>query len=611
MALKNRTRPLTYQKVKKKDETPICAFDFETRGLGGEFIIGAFATSDNIRNSFSNLNDCLHFILEHPKYRYLAHNASGYEFCYLYPVISEYFENNPDVELIPTLQGDSKVVQIRLVKGKQSIDLRDTLCLFGTSLSRVASAYCPDMPKGEPDWNEQHDNFDPSSHGWMSYLWRDCDIILVAYQKLRDMVWDTFECNIGVTAGRTAMNAFQTTIPPDTKYYRLSEYAEEFARKAYYGAAIFPGHTYGNWGETTSVDINGAYGFQMGIHEFPIGNAIRTLEYIPEYLGLYRVLVSVPKHLYTSLGFNPIPRKTKTGLIWEAGIFETYTTSVEIEWATRRGCTFEVLEGYIWLRAEKVFSEFITRCQQFELANNGAYKPAIKLLRNSCYGKFGTKGSHKELLFTHNGLPEEGCSPIINDRTGKEIDGLYTREQKTESPYIQPHWAAFITAYQRLYLFDFIELAYKNGASTVYCDTDSLKCSSSVISKLVADKLIPMGNLYGQFKIELQTNEFIMVAPKTYYMSDKEMKAKGMPYKTLSKEIYEETIQGKRSEKSFDAVKGLLEMVKTCDYHLPITRRRTITNINNSTAWQLADNGNIYPRGWLELDEEALYTNTS
>src|SRR6266702_3503283 len=609
LSSKQTTRKVPLQRVvtKKKDETKICAFDFETRGLGGEFIVGAFATSDNIRCVCYSLLDCLEFILRHPEYRFLAHNASGYEFCYLYPHIKRYFDSDEEVELIITLQGESKIVQIRIKRGKQTIDLRDTLCLFGTSLAKVATSYCPELPKlsGTIDFEREH--FAPTNEQHMSYLWRDCDIILLAYRKLADMVWKTFHCNLGVTAGRTAMNAYTSSIEEGKKYWRLNKYVEEFIRNAYYGAAVFPGHKFGNWGETTSVDINGAYAYQMGSNPYPVGTAIRTLSYVQGSLGVYRVLVSVPKSLYTTMGFNPIPCKSKNGLIWETGIFETYTTSIEIEWCRARGVTFEILDGYVWYKSEYVFKEFVDKCQEFELADAGAYKPAIKLLRNSCYGKFGTKTIHKELIFSHRGIPKFDCSPIINGKTGEQIDGLFTSTNASDSPYILPHWAAFITAYQRLYLFNFIEAAYKMGSQSVYCDTDSLKCESSVVSDLVDSNSIPLGNLYGQFKIELKTDNFIMIGPKTYYMSDKEMKAKGMPFRKLGKEMYEQAVKGNRTAQSFDAVRGLFEMVKTCNYSLPIIRSRTMSNIYNSAAWELASDSNIYPRGWWELDEEALY----
>src|SRR5712691_1303510 len=86
---------------------PLCAFDFETEGLGGRFIVGAFVPEDDERVLFYTLEDCFKYIVDHPVYRYLAHNASGYEFAYLYPLIHELFDNNPNVTIETTLQGTS------------------------------------------------------------------------------------------------------------------------------------------------------------------------------------------------------------------------------------------------------------------------------------------------------------------------------------------------------------------------------------------------------------------------------------------------------------------------------------------------------------------------
>lgn len=586
---------LTHRKDKKKDETPLCAMDFETRGLGGEFIVGAFVTDDGQRDLVYSLDDAFNYILQHPQYRYLAHNASGYEFAYLYSCIYQYFLNTPGVNIQPTLQGENRIVQFKITKhhitksgrkGKLELklDIRDTLCLFNTSLENVAKAWCPEIPKLEMDWNDEHDNFDPGNPAHVRYVFRDCEVVLVAYRRFVDLLWNLFGRNPGVTAGSVAMRAFESTIPEGVRYARNPEKKELFFRKAYYGGAVFPGHQIGDWGATTSIDINGAYGFHMGSKEFPTSTPAWTHRYIPNRTGIYHVLATVPKELFTTLGFNPLPYRTKNGLTWPSGTFDTHITHIEYEYAVKHGCTIQVLSGYVWEQDSPVFKTFIDTCQELEIANGGEYKPLIKLLRNSLYGKFGTKSTHTSILFSMDGFPETPCVPMLDSITGRDIEGVYVAQEQVDAYYILPEWAALITAYERIYLFEFIEMAYAYGASNVYCDTDSLKCNSSVINALLADDLLPIGNRYGEFKIEEHTEHFIVLASKTY-CSDTEQKAKGLPKRVLDHTIYGDALAGIRKERTFVSVINMIALMKNPNATLAIKRKRKITDIMNSEAW--------------------------
>src|SRR5579859_3291766 len=100
--------------AKKLEIPPICGFDFETDGLGGKFIIAAIWTSDNNRELFTSLGAFFDWVINHPQYRYLAHNAVGYEFAYLAPYIYDLFANRDNIDVSPTIQGDDRIVQFRI-----------------------------------------------------------------------------------------------------------------------------------------------------------------------------------------------------------------------------------------------------------------------------------------------------------------------------------------------------------------------------------------------------------------------------------------------------------------------------------------------------------------
>lgn len=642
-------KPPLHREVKKKVELPaIAAFDIETEGLGGAFIAGAIVTQEKGENNdndlprtnhslrlfFNDLNELFEWMLDHPEYRYLAHNASGYEFSYLAPLVYDFFTNRPGVHVSTAIQGSARIVEYRIEwetgeltkSGKPKttcLDIRDTLCLFNMSLEKVAKAYCPHMPKLKENINFETESFNPHNPEHVAYVFRDCDIVLSAYTTLHSHMVSVFGCDIGVTAGSTSIKAFKTTIPEGHVYYRINEEADEFVRKAYYGGLVIPGRQVGKRGETGSVDVNGAFAFQMVSHKFPVGSPTTTLEFNRTHTGFYHVRATVPMAVYDRLGFNPVPRRNSQGLDWPSGSFDTYLSSVEIEWCEKRGVTFEILSGMYWTREEPVFKAFIEKCQEYEIIENGKYKPTVKGMRNANYGKYATQVMHSVLVYSKEDITQsqQTLIPLTVNDTGEIIEGVYLGEEKSDSEFMMPHWAALITAYQRLYLMDFIEEAYKRGAKNVYTDTDSLKCDLEVLLSMVADKTIPIGTHYGEFKLEEICKEFTVLGGKCYMgeLDNGEIivKAKGIPTRELKKNartIYEEAVQalrrklpkGKRGQEAergreihFTGVKSAMSIIKERSHVQPVARKRKITDIRNSWAWHINKSGEIFPNGYI------------
>lgn len=617
----------------------VAGFDFETDGLGGPFLGGSIWTVDGQTSLFTSLAELFDWMLSHPQYLYLAHNAVGYEFAYLAPLVYNLFSNRDDVDISTVVQGDTRLVQFRIEfvdtpeqqepgqsrgrgrpksrPAKKLIVLQDTLCLFSMSLAKVAEAFTPELPKLKViDFEKEAWDIHNPSH--VEYVIRDSQIVALAYVRHWQSIVDVFGVPLGVTAGSTALKAFKACIPGGHVYYRVRTEVEEFLRKCYYGGLVLPGHMIGEWGPTGAVDVNGAYAFQMLEHEYPVGMPSLTHLYIHRHLGFYHVIATVPPKVFDTFGFNPVPCRTDRGLCWPTGTFATFITSPEIEYAQEKGCTFEIIEGYVFTRTEPVFRDFIEKCQELELTNGGVYKPSIKQIRNSAYGKFGAKEEHTAIKFSRETLYEaNGYIPIADEVGGGFIPYLYTYQEKSDADYMMPHWAAMVTAYERLYLMRFMEEAYKRGARNVYCDTDSIKCDVGVIVGMVGDGFIPIGNRYGQFKVEETCQSFLMLGGKCFYgVTDNPekplVKAKGIPKRIskksilkehgerqfLDEEFYVKALQGDREELYFINVKSVMSIIKERSSVRPIERKRRITDLNNSYAWTLAQDGRIYPRGY-------------
>lgn len=633
----NTLRPLkrSVQPKKQKPDKLVAGFDIETDGLGGDFIAGEIWTSDNDGLFSTDLSELFEWILNHDQYIYLSHNGCGYEFAYLAPLVYHYVTSRDDWEFCPTVQGDSRFVQFRLTQydtekltrsGKptkiKEIDMRDTLCLWPMPLEKVADTFCPEFPKLKGAINFEKETFDPGNEDHRRYLHRDCEVLVVAYQRYRENVKTVFGSSLGVTAGSTAMRAFQANIEPGKAYFRDRK-SSNIVRQAYYGGLVLPGHQVGEWGQIGCVDVNAAYGFQMKTHLFPVGSSYLTRKMREDRIGFFEVNCIVPESVFDTYGFNPIPRKDRDGLCWPTGEFTTFISTPEIIFARELGCTVDVVAGYEWKRQEDVFSTFMSLCEEWEVKENGRYKQSVKPQRNSLYGKFGSKPVHKVLSFSKDW--QVGCMPVINEKTGEWIPGLWTKEEQLDAEYMLPEWAALICAYERLYLMKFIMEAYRRGAKNVYTDTDSLKFDLPVLEEILTENILPIGDRYGQFKLEEICHSFLLVGGKCFYglvnpdlsnpfslidwkNGKKDLKkAKGVPGRLLDRQDYVDTLDNLRynnkvidirTSKRFVSVKSVKSIFQEMSYVKPVERKRKLTNIKNSYSWQYTPDGKIWPRGY-------------
>lgn len=611
-----------YQPKKERKRKKIAAWDIETEGMGGNFICGTTYLEEGEKQLFFTFKEIIEYIFSRPEYIWLAHNASGYEFAYLAAPLQEMFYENENIEIDMVYQGESRLIQFRvgitypdeMIRGKPKkvvIDMRDTLCLWPMGLAKVAQSFCPEIPKLKViDFDKEI--FDPTNPAHLEYAYRDSEILVIAYKRYADNIKTIFGSELGLTSGSTALRAFVQNIPENVCYWRDRK-SEDFIRRCYYGGLVLPGHQIGEWGATGCIDINAAYGYQMKIHPFPVGASIAVHQYKPDMLGFYQVIATVPHDVFDRIGFNPVPRRDKGGLCWPTGTFDTFISSPEIEYARSVGCTIDVLCGYVFPRTEYVFKDFMTICEEWELKEDGRYKDSTKPQRNSLYGKFGSKQTHKALKFSRE--KKIGTEPVL-DAKGRMLPGLYTEEEQLDTPYMMIQWAALITAYERLYLMKFAQLAYELGASNVYTDTDSLKMPLEVLNVIVDRGLVPVGMYWGEFKLEETCNSFILAGGKCFYgkvEGGKDLKkAKGIPNRYVKRELYIETIsnilnpvydgKGKlldpRTDVQFIGVEKAKNIFKSRSRVRPINRKRKLTDIRHSYAWQL-QNDKIYPLGYV------------
>ena len=600
-----------------KNKQKYATFDIETHGLGGEFLMAGVKLEDQDEVIYFNTAAFLvEFMFKHKEYRYYAHNGARYDFVYLVPdILKEVAQRQADCELI---QQGAKVIGFLIKLNKKTLDIRDSYPLLNSKLEKAATTYAPDLPKlvGAIDF-EKGEVYDHENLEHRRYLERDCIALLSVIRAFEQRIYNLFGTPCGYTAGATAIHAWIAHIPEGHCYWRAQEEVELFIRKGYFGGYVFPGYCTGIHSDVTSIDFNGAYAWAMR-QGVPCGTPIGTCHFHSEYPGIYLCIVHVPR----DIDFPPIPSRDRaTGmLVWLTGTFETTVTSLEIEYGKTKGITFEVVEGYYWRRLEHPFSQFLARCELLELAG-GASKEAAKIMRNSLYGKFGTK-IEQESLFLYNPSAQpkiDGTWRPYHDETGQMHYGMGVKVEKPDARYIQPHWAAWITATQRIRLFQCFDAI---GIERIrYADTDSIKADTLAILRLVDVGLVTLstaktgpGRYYGSAKVDEKYQWFEVLGVKNYrgILADGTFvgKTKGIPkassdgyYTCLiagekkritAQELYELASLGKLPEVHFISMNGIIQVMKH-QVEVSIERKRRIGRLEGSKSWKVTIQGLIRP----------------
>lgn len=530
-----------------------------------------------------------------------AHNGAGYEFNYLLDDLRTLIARHENLAVRTLHQGETiigydltRTTTRTLTRGPHKGETRatqehwyfvDTLPLFNMSLTEVAQAFCPHLPKLDGAINWRREVWTAENPAHRAYLVRDCEIVYTAYHALEALLFEQFQCGIGRTAGSTALRAFRASIPVGHVYYRNLPRVEAFCRRAYRGGLVLPGATTAPVPDVLALDMSGAYGYQMREHLFPVGAPVHTYGYVPGRTGVYHCHVTTPR-----FAFFGIIADEQTGT-YPLGAFDTVCTSVEIEYAQQHGYTFEIYEGYYWTREEPVFQAFMDTCQTLE--QQPRMKPLAKLLRNSLYGKFCTRTQAEEFhLLAPDARAPLGAYPLLDPATGDLLDGLYSLPVRIDAPYLMPMWAMLITAYQRVYLAERAQALYDEGAQTVYCDTDSLIANRAAVQAVSARGLLNDTRRYGAWRVETEAALCLVVAPKVYTLLDStgrvlRAKAKGIPLRQLLDEaqtLSAGTLQ--RTERfPFVSSHSIRDRLRHPDHPIRRIERRRISHMADSPGW--------------------------
>lgn len=514
--------------LRQEDDIMVCAIDVETEGLGGKLLMVQWGYMGNVYTATGEnmIETMFETVMQLPKPAIWYSHFAQYDWRYF---LTFFEEQGYEIEI--GMRTDTDIYEIRLVNDDgERVVLRDSYALWNSPLEKLASTFCPEIPKLEIDVA----NFNPRNPEHIAYAKRDVQILLVGLPRLFDLIYEHFGVAAGATTAGTALKAWQHTLGKD-EIYNASEWGpqEAFIRQAYYGGLVFLTNNVIQK-DCETYDINSSYPSVMDDFGVPYGRIAYSDEYTSGLPGIYRCRVRAPNNLIVPI----LPARNERGSMrWYKGEFDTCVTNQELIFACNHG--YEVLEIYEGICFEGMvfpFSDLIGKCKMLRKAFKGtATEQVAKLMQNSLYGKFGTRRERLRMMNAKSMEEEDylGAKPY-------DIDGLwYTKKEHDEEMRCLPQWAVFITAHARLKL---LKTVYAIGpGNVIYGDTDSITVKKGY------EAVIDHGDNYGQWKLEKEWSHFHAIAPKVYsgVLIDGTFKgaAKGLPRKGITDKNWKELLE--------------------------------------------------------------------
>lgn len=569
-----------FHKKPDEKEKRYAVFDIETQGLGGAFIAGAWQIEGEEVVFFTDFADLFAAMLRKSARGVVWYMHNGYEYDFKY--LLKWLEGKEKGIRVECASRGTRIVRVKLKKQKQTIELRDSFHIFQKSLKEVSKLFSEEE-KGYLDFSKIFYNHADNQH--RDYLRRDVTSLLEAVRRIDTIIFTTFGQHLRATLPSTSLSCFRTTLDESRIIWRQRGPVEEFCRLAYFGGMVFLRDTLDHE-NMRHIDFNAMYAAAMRAYGAPVGCATFTYYFNPDKPGFYHVKIKGE-----NVKFPFIPVRLKNGVYYPTEEAETYIDSDTYRFAISVGYEIEIMEGYFFDIDVDMFTSFVDKCESIELAHKqDAIGATMKLLRNSCYGIFGLRPEATTLTYTD----EPSDIPAIDETTGEMLFHYTETQEIIQAGYMQPAWAAWITAHARLML---AQAVYAAGVEhVVYGDTDSIVLTPQGLKRALKSGTIAISNHYGDVKIEASYQLFRAFAPKNYQYIKADGRSGGKA-KGISRNKW--TFYGQKHRRTV-VLRGVVTtrtMLKR-QIDMPSEMSRTYSDIANSVAWQALRDGRVIPRAY-------------
>lgn len=347
------------------------------------------------------------------------------------------------------------------------------------------------------------------------------------------------------------------------------------------------------------LDVNSMYPFVMSNNEYPsclIGfierdNMIQLHQKLKNHCVLALVYIQTDKPVYLKVIDNRA--------CFPVGSYWSILSTRELKYGFKHGLIKKVYSG-AYYKKRFLFKEymkyFYDMRKEYTENKNNVYRNITKLFMNSLYGKFGEKYDHEvSNEFTEsNDMRVEQWYNAETDTMGTELVMLHRTIQtagQDEGQNSIVSIASHVTADARMLLWKFIESV---GMENVYyMDTDSLittkEQSEKHLSKFIGDNI-------GQLKVEMESDEMELTAPKNYRFGTKRV-LKGVQRIA--------TVDGKEEYHSLHSL-GLKTLARRNITDGAVLRPVTLTLTEKYTKGTVNVDGSVSPFVLSETEHQPL-----
>ncbi len=419
-------------------------------------------------------------------------------------------------EVLSFYQGGPTTI-LRIKNAKRTILFLDTLNWFPGSLASWGEKM------GLPKLDTDHQ--DPDTEAVSLYCRRDTEIIVGMYEEWIALVEKHDLGGVALSVGGQAFNAFRHKYMEHKIYLHSNEQALQLERDAYFGGRTecwwignLPKQPY------TVVDVHSMYPYVMQEQEYPCRLAFRyaraTVANLVKALPHWGVVATVRVHVDRPV----VPIRDTYHTLFPTGEFWTDLTGPDLKQVLKHGEILDVRDVCLYETAP-LFAGYVKAFyrlrRQYQKEGKVLWEAIVKKLLNTLYGKWGQKKAVWEKHPNYEGRPSGWDVAYVMGQPGTVYSlclgpEIFNLVEITESPGSFPAIAAYVTAYARAHLWEFIETA--GPAHVYYMDTDSLLVDAKGLANL-AGKIHP--TRLGAMGIEHQADDCEIRCPKDYRIGDR------------------------------------------------------------------------------------------
>lgn len=503
---------------------PVVGFDVEGTGEEGCFVLGV--VYDGEPHVFYDREAMLDFLLSH---RYRGACLYAHNLVYDLGILAQPFNGNWELF-------DAKGRLIRAVfrdeAGHKWLFLDTGNLLPNVSLDYLGSIV--GLPKGEtpsyllnltPEKVARIRRSPDKMAEVREYCIRDARIVY-EFVLLFQQICNELGGNHQATLASTAMDIYRHSFQPED-YRKVPEWANDFARPAYYGGRteVF---TYGTLRGIKAYDFNSLYPTMASSLDFPHPDYLvyhpspKDCSLILNYEGISDVLIEAPP-----LHIPLLPARVGKRIVFPIGRWRGRYTHLELRAALQMG--YKIHHVFATLYSREVchpFDDYVNSLwalrKRYQAQGSGMEK-VVKFLLNGLTGKFGQLRSgggrvYKRLTSYREFMESEDATVVIWQGVP-----FLVREvaRETDPVFVNVPWIAYITSGARLALYSVFRAV---DWDVCYCDTDSI----------YTPRELPTGEELGELKLEGEFDRITFLRAKMKFGFDREGRfkstVKGVPW---------------------------------------------------------------------------------